>query len=560
MSVKAKDNKIQPQNDLLDGFSEQLKNGLITATTNEKFLQQVKEQVEKEYGFKKEQSIKEIVQTLAKKSKQRKSHVQFKDVGTVQKIGNGVASVSGLPNVSFDEIISFPTGVEGMVLSLEQNRVDIMMLGTDNGIQGGDLVESTGKRLIIPVGSQLLGRVVDSLGNPLDRDDPIDASEYRFFSRVAPNVIRRTPVNESLFTGTKAIDTLFPIGRGQRELILGDRQTGKSTLAVDAIISQKNTDVHCVYVSIGQKKSSTLAVIETLRDNFALSKTTVVVSSPDEPPALRYLAPYSGMTIAEYFLDQGMHVLIIFDDLTKHADSYRELSLLLRRPPGREAYPGDIFYIHSKLLERACKLNAENGSGSITALPIATTQNGNISAYITTNLISITDGQIVLDSNLFNQGQKPAIDIGRSVSRVGGAAQRPVMRELVGNLKLQLSQFEEVAHFTQFGTEVDETTRRQIEKGRRILNAFKQPPHQPYSYPMTIMVLYALNNGFMDHIPISKIEEYLEQLREYLSNNQVRLIKSINKEDHLTEEVADEMDFALMSFQEHWNESERVNQ
>lgn len=556
MSIKTNHQKSIPSQKM-EVFSENLLNRSIAGTTTEDFLHQIKEHIDSERDPQSVRTIKDIVHTLSKKSEQIKTRVRFLDVGTVQKIGNGVASVSGLPNVSFDEVILFPTGVTGVVLSLEHDRVDIMMLGSDKGILGGDLVQSTGKRLKIPVGSQLLGRVVDSLGRPLDREEGIDPSEFRFFSRIAPNVIRRTPVNEPLFTGTKTIDTLFPIGRGQRELILGDRQTGKTTLAVDAILSQKNSDVHCVYVAVGQKKSSTLAVIETLKKNFAMTKTTVVMSSPDDPPALRYLAPYSGMTIAEYFLDQGMHVLIVFDDLSKHAESYRELSLLLRRPPGREAYPGDIFYIHSKLLERACKLNQANGSGSITALPIATTQNGNISAYITTNLISITDGQIVLDTRLFNQGQKPAIDIGRSVSRVGGAAQKPAMRELVGDLKLELSQFEEVAHFTQFGTEVDEATRRQIDKGQRILNSLKQNPHQPFSYPMTILALYALNHGYVDNIPLSRIQDYLKDLKDYASNNEIKLINRIDKETHLTEAIRVELDRVINTFNEQWVENER---
>ena len=455
---------------LTEGLYEKAK----LSSSEDEFLQHVRKRLDLKERIKPERGIKELFTNLSEKSKELKTNVRFRTVGTVQRIGNGVATVSGLPNVSVDEIVTFPTGIEGMALNLDTAHVDLMMLGSEKGIRGGDLVQATGKRLKIPVGSQLLGRVVDPLGNPLDRDEPIEASQYRFFSRVAPGVIERTPVNESMFTGTKIIDMLFPIGRGQRELILGDRQTGKTTLAVDAIISQKHSSVRCIYVAIGQKKSSTLSVIETLREKDVLSHTIVVISSSDDQPALRYLAPYTGMTMAEYFLDQGMDVLIIFDDLSKHADAYRELSLLLRRPPGREAYPGDIFYIHSKLLERACKLHPDHGGGSITALPIATTQNGNIAAYITTNLISITDGQLVLDADLFNQDQKPAIDIGRSVSRVGGAAQKPAMRKLVGNLKLQLSQYKEVEHFTRFGTEVDETTRRQINKGKRILSILKQ--------------------------------------------------------------------------------------
>jgi F-type H+-transporting ATPase subunit alpha len=524
------------------------------ASSEDEFVSTVKQRVQKAEPFKPDRDIKWILRDLTERAKRTKAQVRFITVGTVQRIGNGVATVSGLPNVSIDEIVTFPTGMEGMALNLDRKHVDLIMLGTEEGIRGGDLVQATGKRLQIPVGSQLLGRVVDPLGTPIDRDEVIEASQYRYLSKIAPGVIERTPVNESLFTGTKVIDMLFPIGRGQRELILGDRQTGKTTLAVDAILSQKHTGVHCIYVAIGQKKSSTLSVIETLQKQDVMSNTIVLMSSSDDQPALRYLAPYAGMTMAEYFLDQGLDVLIVFDDLSKHADAYRELSLLLRRPPGREAYPGDIFYIHSRLLERACKLNPENGGGSITALPIATTQNGNISAYITTNLISITDGQLVLDADLFNQDQKPAIDIGRSVSRVGGAAQRPAMRRLVGNLKLELSQYKEVEHFTRFGTEVDETTRRQINKGKRILSILKQGPNQPYSYPMTIVMLYALNKGYFDHIPIDEVVTYEQSLREFFNLRDYKLLINIEKELDLTEAITTELDNILSTFSQHWFE------
>lgn len=535
---------------LLEGLD---KNAQLV-TSKDDFLKQVKHRANLEETIKPRYKIEDILYDLSERSKRLKTHVRFSTVGTVQRIGNGVATVSGLPDVSVDEIVEFPTGVEGMALNLDRKHVDLIMLGSEKAIRGGDLVQATGKRLLIPVGAQLLGRIVDPLGNPIDRDEIIEASEYRFFSKVAPGVIERTPVRESLFTGTKVIDTLFPIGRGQRELILGDRQTGKTTLAVDAIISQKHTGVRCIYVAIGQKKSSTLSVIETLRNQDVLSHTIVVLSSSDDQPALRYLAPYTGMSMAEYFLDQGLDVLIIFDDLSKHADAYRELSLLLRRPPGREAYPGDIFYIHSKLLERACKLNLENGGGSITALPIATTQNGNIAAYITTNLISITDGQLVLDADLFNQDQKPAIDIGRSVSRVGGAAQKPAMRKLVGNLKLELSQYKEVEHFTRFGTEVDETTRRQINKGKRILNILKQEPNQPYSYAMTIVVLFALNKGYLDQIPIEQLGQFEQDLRSHFAKHENKLLINIDKEALLNEAISTELKEALSTFNHHWSE------
>jgi F-type H+-transporting ATPase subunit alpha len=523
----------------LEQFSKELAERTSLAHSPDAFVQSVREKVATEKGNLTKKKIKRLISTLEEKSSDLPSRVRFRDVGTVQHIGNGIATVSGLPNVSIDEIVTFPTGVEGMALNLEQKRVDLIMLGSEKGIRGGDLVQATGKRLSIPVGGAFLGRIVDPLGTPLDNDNPIDVSEYRFLSRTASGVIERSPVNESLFTGTRLIDTLFPIGRGQRELILGDRQTGKTTLAIDAILSQKQSDVRCIYVAIGQKKSSTLSVINTLKKHEMLERTSVIISSPDEQPALRYLAPYAGMTLAEYFLDLGMDVLVIFDDLTKHADAYRELSLLLRRPPGREAYPGDIFYLHSRLLERACKLDDAQGGGSITALPIATTQNGNISGYIPTNLISITDGQIVLDTNLFNQGQKPAIDIGRSVSRVGGAAQKPAIRELVGDLKLELSQYQEVEHFTRFGTEVDEATRQQIQKGQRILAVLRQKPHEPSSFVNTVVILYALNHGFIDRIPLRQIPSFKTKLVQYVASHEAKLVNELDKEGQLTQVLTD---------------------
>jgi len=515
-------------------FSESLENYWESLTNPEVFLSQIKQKVVKKSAIITERRIKGVVETLKQKSAAMSTRVRFKDVGTVQHIGNGVATVSGLPNVSIDEIVVFPTGAEGMALNLERKHVDLIMLGSEKDIRGGDMVQATGNRLKIPVGSHTLGRIFDPLGNPLDRDELVEASEYRFFSRMAPGVIDRQPVHQSLFTGTKVIDALFPIGRGQRELIVGDRQTGKTTLAVDAIISQKNTNVHCVYVAIGQKKSSTLSVVETLQKNDALSNTAIILSSPEDQPALRYLAPYTGITMAEYFLDQGQDVLIVFDDLSKHANAYRELSLLLRRPPGREAYPGDIFYIHSRLLERACKLSSAHGGGSITALPITTTQNGNISSYISTNLISITDGQIVLDTDLFNQGQKPAIDIGRSVYR-------------------ELSQYKEVEHFTRFGTEVDRATYQQIEKGKRILSIFNQGPNQPYSLAMTIIELFALSRGYLDKIPVESVPTFEQSLREFFTQKEAVLMHDISTEARLTNSIVDKLNQALTEFIDDWD-------
>lgn len=538
----------------LDRIAEKVKSKLTFSIDANSFIRSAKAQVEKIRDTRPEKKIEGIVDTLNEKTKNITTQVRFHDVGTVQQIGNGVATVSGLPNVSIDEIVIFPNGTEGIALNLDRTHVDLIMLGSEKGIRGGDLVQATGNRLNVPVGASLLGRIIDPLGNPLDREEAIEASEFRYFSRIAPDVIKRSPVNEPLYSGTLTIDALFPIGRGQRELILGDRQTGKTTIAVDAILNQKSSDIKCIYVAIGQKKSSTLSVIETIQAHGVLKNTAIIMSSPDDQPALRYLAPYTGMTLAEYFLDQGLDVLIVFDDLSKHATAYRELSLLLRRPPGREAYPGDIFYIHSRLLERACKLAPEYGGGSITALPIATTQNNNISGYIPTNLISITDGQLILDADLFNQGQKPAIDIGRSVSRVGSAAQQPAMRALVGDLKLELSQFEEVEHFTRFGTEVDRATHQQIERGKRILNTLRQDPNQPISFALAIVILYALNQGYFERVNSIEIDDYEKSLMEYFSNRETKLLNAINNKGQLTDAIKEELNRMLSTFHSTWCE------
>ena len=386
-----------------------------------------------------------LFQTLRAHVDQTASQVRFKDTGVVQRIGDGVATLTGLPNASTEELVTFPTGVQGLILNLDRDSIDVILLGPTKGTRGGDLVATTGERLRVPVGRHLLGRVVSPLGESLDGEGPIGTEESRHLDRDPPSIIERAPVDQPMHTGLKIIDALVPIGRGQRQLILGDRQTGKTTLAVDAILNQRNSGVQCVYVAIGQKKSSTLAVIELLRSRGALSNTVVVMSSPDDPPSLRYLAPYAGCTMAESLLGEGRDVLIVYDDLSKHADAYRELSLLLRRPPGREAYPGDIHYLQARLLERACKLSDKAGGGSLTALPIAETQRGNVVAYIPTNLISATDIRILLDSDLFNRGVMPAIDVGLSVSRGAGIAQTAALRTVALRLRIQLAQFEDVA-------------------------------------------------------------------------------------------------------------------
>jgi F-type H+-transporting ATPase subunit alpha len=534
----------EKQEEILREFGDNLKDNNVLSIPKDRFFTEVLKEHRPEIvgqKFKKTLTLKTILRKLIKASENIEPAVQFKNVGTVQHIGNGVATLSGLPTVKLEELVTFPNGVQGMVLNLDKKHVDVILLGPDQGIRGGDLTEATGKRLSVPVGVQFLGRVIGPLGSPLDELGSIIPSEYRFIEKIAPGVIDRAPVNEPLYTGTKIIDSLIPLGRGQRELILGDRQTGKTTLALDTILNQYGTDVKCVYVAISQKKTSVITAIDILRKGGVLPQTTVIIASPDDPPALRYLAPYVGVTQAEHLLDQGMDVLIVYDDLSKHADSYRELSLLLRRPPGREAYPGDIFYLHSRLLERACKLNDEHGGGSITALPIVSTQKGNISGYIPTNLISITDGQIMLDMDLFNKGIKPAIDIGRSVSRVGGIAQEPAMKTIVGDLKLELSQYEEVARFSRFGTEVNEATQRQIERGKRLEQLLGQGPHEPVTMVDQVILFFALTKNLLDDVPVTDIARYSHDLLNYVHTHAVQMTDAIKHERSLSQKIVDSL-------------------
>ncbi len=483
--------------------------------------------------------------------------VWFKDVGTVQHVGNGVANLSGLHGVRTDELVVFPDGVTGLVLNLEEERVDVILLGSADGIRGGDLVTSTETRLKIPVGPKMLGRIVNPLGEPIDDGGPIRAAAYSFLEADAPGIVERSPVNQPLQTGTKMIDALIPLGRGQRELIVGDRQTGKTTLAIDTILNQKDSDVDCIYVAIGQKKSSILAVIEKLRSEGAMDYTTVVMASPDDPPALRYLAPYAGCSMAEHFLKMGRNVLIVYDDLSKHADSYRELSLLLRRPPGREAYPGDIFYLHSRLLERACRVGPELGGGSITALPIVSIQRGNISAYIPTNLISITDGQIILNADLFNLGVMPAIDIGRSVSRVGGAAQTKAMRKVSGDVRLELSQYEEVVRFAKFGTEVDSATKKQIERGKRLQLALAQGAHEPMPVVDQIIVLFSAVEGYLDGIDLAEIAQFQQYLLTSLHAEHFPLLLKISRDGELSDDILRDLHELVGEYCVKWLEREK---
>ena len=558
-NLKMNDVDLATQKRLSD-LTERLRVNDPLAVRHDEFLEAVKARVVERLPERpKTLKTDYVISELQSASERQKHQVFIRSVGTVQHVGNGIATLSGLPMVHLEELVTFPNGVEGMVLNLDRKHVDVILLGDDMGIRGGDVAIAKGKRLSIPVGMSFLGRVVDPLGRPLDDNRPIIPSEYRPVERIAPGVIDRAPVDTPLFTGTKIIDALLPLGRGQRELIVGDRQVGKTTLALDAILSQKGTDVRCVYVSIGQKKTSVLSAIETLKAGGVLNQTTVMVSSPDDPPALRYLAPYAGVTMAEFLLDNGMDVLIVYDDLSKHADTYREMSLLLRRPPGREAYPGDIFYLHSRLLERACRLNEANGGGSITALPIATTQRGNISSYIVTNLISITDGQIVLDADAFNKGNKPAIDIGRSVSRVGSAAQVPAMKSVVKALKLELSQYEEVARFAQFGTEVNEATRKQIERGQRLNALLRQGPNRPVRFEDQVVQFYALTQGFMDEVKPEKVAAFTDDMVGYLHNHAAQAIDAIKHERVLSDETKADLNQALGDFLHYWDVKEKQN-
>lgn len=539
--------------DLLQSFRNSALRQAKSADAFKEIVDEVKDSIERKVSEKEaEFDITDLIKNINTQSQSFECRVKFHDVGTVQHIGNGVATLSGLQSVRTDELVLFPTGVQGLALNLERDSVDVILLGADENIRGGDLVLATGNRLRVPVGTKLLGRVINPLGAPLDGKGDIRAADFQYLERNAPGIVERAPIDEPLQMGNKLIDALLPIGKGQRELIVGDRQTGKTSLAIDAILNQRESEVDCVYVAIGQKKSSTLAVIETLQEFGALSYTTIVMSSSDDPPAMRYLAPYAGCTIAEYFLGLGRNVLIIYDDLSKHADSYRELSLLLRRPPGREAYPGDIFYLHSRLLERACKLNDAEGGGSLTALPIVEVQRGNISAYVPTNLISITDGQIILDRNLFNSGIKPAIDIGRSVSRVGGAAQIKAMRSVSGDLRLQLAQYEEVAQFSRFGTELDLATQRQIERGKRLQQLLIQGVHKPISVELQVVILFCAVNGFLEDIPVNDIQKFEKYLVSYFMSKEPIILADIHHIKDINDDIREDLLVILSKLRDDW--------
>jgi len=463
--------------------------------------------------------------------------VTVSNVGTVLQVGDGIARIYGLQQVMAGELVEFEDGTEGIALNLEDDNVGAVLMGEGLGIQEGSTVKATGKIASVPVGDAMLGRVVNALGQPIDGKGEIATSETRLIESGAPGIVQRKSVHEPMQTGITAIDAMIPIGRGQRELIIGDRQTGKTAICIDTILNQKGEDVICVYVAVGQKAASVANVVEVLRERGALDYTVVVAASASEPAALQYLAPYTGAAIAESFMYKGKATLVVYDDLTKQAQAYRQMSLLLRRPPGREAYPGDVFYLHSRLLERAAKLSDAMGTGSMTALPIIETQAGDVSAYIPTNVISITDGQVFLSSDLFNSGLRPAINVGISVSRVGGAAQTKAIKKIAGTLKLELAQFDELAAFSQFASDLDAATQAQLARGKRLRELLKQPQFSPLNLAEQVAVVYAGVKGLIDDVPVEQVSQFTRELREYLKTNKPEFITKVMSEKVLSEEA-----------------------
>ncbi|MFM1799130.1 MAG: hypothetical protein RLZZ117_1408 [Cyanobacteriota bacterium] len=463
------------------------------------------------------------------------STVSVSNVGTVLQVGDGIARVYGLEQVMAGELVQFEDGTEGIALNLEEDNVGAVLMGEGLGIQEGSTVRATGKIASVPVGDAMLGRVVNSLGQAIDGKGEIPTSETRLIESMAPGIIQRKSVHEPMQTGITAIDAMIPIGRGQRELIIGDRQTGKTAIALDTIINQKGEDVVCVYVAVGQKAASVANVVEVLRERGALDYTVIVAANASDPAALQYLAPYTGAAIAESFMYKGKATLVVYDDLTKQAQAYRQMSLLLRRPPGREAYPGDVFYCHSRLLERAAKLSDSMGKGSMTALPIIETQAGDVSAYIPTNVISITDGQVFLSSDLFNSGLRPAINVGISVSRVGGAAQTKAIKKIAGTLKLELAQFDELAAFSQFASDLDAATQAQLARGKRLRELLKQPQFSPLNLAEQVAVVYAGVKGLIDEVPVDQVTQFVRELREYLRTNKADFITAVMTEKQLSD-------------------------
>jgi F-type H+/Na+-transporting ATPase subunit alpha len=490
----------------------------------------------------------EISQIIRDQIKDYEKKVEVSETGTVLSVGDGVARVYGVEKAMAMEMLEFPGGIYGLCLNLEEDNVGVAIMGDDTKIKEGDTVKRTGRIAEIPVGDAVLGRVIDAVGNPLDGKGPIDATEFRRVEMIAPGVIERQPVNEPMYTGAKAIDAMTPIGRGQRELIIGDRQIGKTALCVDAIINQKDTDIYCIYVAVGQKKSTVAQVVDTLQRHGAMEYTTVVAACASDPATQQFIAPYSGCSIGEYYRESGKHALIIYDDLSKQAVAYRQVSLLLRRPPGREAFPGDIFYNHSRLLERAAKVNDAKGAGSLTALPIIETQAGDVSAYIPTNVISITDGQVYLEPSLFFSGVRPAINVGLSVSRVGGAAQTKAMKKVAGSLRLDMAQFRELEAFAQFGSDLDKSTQRQINRGRRLVEVLKQPQYQPMSAEKEVMILFAGAFGYLDEWPVEAVSNYETQMLEFMGSKHSDLMGEIKDKKDISDELEEKLKAALDEF------------
>ena len=492
----------------------------------------------------------EISKILKEQIRDYQSGVMVNEVGTVISVGDGIARVHGLDNVMSGELLDFPHGVKGIALNLEEDNVGAVLFGEYTLIGEGDIVQRTKRIMSVPIGQAMIGRVVNALGEPIDERGPINTEEFATIERIAPGVVDRQPVKEPLQTGLKAIDSMIPIGRGQRELIIGDRQTGKTAIAIDAIINQKNTDVVCIYVAIGQKRSTVAQVVKTLSDYEVMDKTIVVSASASDPATMQYIAPYSGCSLGEYFRDRGQHALVIYDDLSKHAAAYREISLLLRRPPGREAYPGDVFYLHSRLLERAAKMNDKNGGGSLTALPIIETQAGDISGYIPTNVISITDGQIFLESDLFHAGIRPAIHVGNSVSRVGGNAQIKAMKQVAGTLRLELAQYRELAAFAQFGSDLDKATQAQLARGERLTEILKQDQYQPLEVLDQILSIFAGTQGFTDNLKVGEIHSFLSKLLQFLNAEKSSLMEKLRSEKAISDAVRPDLLEALKQFKE----------
>lgn len=492
----------------------------------------------------------EISKIIEEEIQNYDQRVEMSETGTVLYIGDGIARVYGVQNAMAMELLEFPGGVMGMVLNLEEDNVGVALLGPDTGIKEGDTVKRTGKIFSVPVGDKVTGRVLNPLGQPIDGLGPVEATEVRPVEIKAPGIIARKSVCEPMPTGLKAIDAMTPIGRGQRELIIGDRQTGKTAVCIDSILAQKETGIHCFYVAIGQKKATVALVADTLRKYGAMEYTTIISATASEPAPLQYIAAYSGCTMAEYYRDKGEHALIIYDDLSKQAVAYRQMSLLLRRPPGREAFPGDVFYLHSRLLERAAKMSDELGGGSLTALPIIETQAGDVSAYIPTNVISITDGQVYLEPNLFNAGVRPAINVGLSVSRVGGAAQIKAMKQVAGTMRLDLAQYRELAAFAQFGSDLDKATKAKLERGARLVELLKQPQYRPMPAQEQVASIYAATNGYLDDVPVEKVRDFEDAFLSFMRDTKKDILDTIRDKKILTDELKASMNSAIEQFKQ----------